>query len=146
MRTMMLSAFFAIGMIANANAAIKEEPVTYADGETTMKGFVVYDDATEAKRPGIVMVHEWWGITKHIHNEARRFAQQGYTAFIADMYGDAKTADNPKDAGALSGSVMKNPMVMEQRFNAARDELAKQASVDPQRIARLVTALAARSC
>ena len=134
MRPMMLSAFFAIGMIANANAAIKEEPVTYADGETTMKGFVVYDDATEAKRPGIVMVHEWWGITKHIHNEARRFAQQGYTAFIADMYGDAKTADNPKDAGALSGSVMKNPMVMEQRFNAARDELAKQASVDSQRI------------
>ena len=77
------------------------------------------------------MVHEWWGITKHIHNEARKFAQQGYTAFIADMYGDAKTADNPKDAGALSGSVMKDPKVMEARFNAARDQLAKQASVNP---------------
>ena len=79
-------------------------------------------------------VHEWWGITKHIHSEARQFAQQGYTAFIADMYGDAKTADNPKYAGALSGSVMKNPTVMESRFNAARDQLAKQASVNPQRI------------
>jgi dienelactone hydrolase len=89
-------------MVTNANAAIKEEPVTYTDGETTMKGFVVYDDAIAAKRPGIVMVHEWWGITQHIHSEARKFAQQGYTAFIADMYGDAKTADNPKDAGALS--------------------------------------------
>ena len=42
-----------------------------------MKGFVVYDDGTEAKRPGIVMVPEWWGITKHIHNEARKFAQAG---------------------------------------------------------------------
>jgi dienelactone hydrolase len=52
-----------MAMVANANAAIKEEPVTYTDGETTMKGFVVYDDATEAKRPGIVMVHEWWGIS-----------------------------------------------------------------------------------
>ena len=69
-----------------------------------MKGFVVYDDAVQGKRPGIVMVHEWWGITKHIRNEAQKFAQQGYTAFVADMYGDAKTADNPKDAGALSGS------------------------------------------
>ena len=97
-----------------------------------MKGFVVYDDATEAKRPGIVMVHEWWGVTNHIHNEARKLAQQGYTAFIADMYGDAKTADDPKDAGALSGSVMKNPTVMESRFNAARGQLAKQASVNPQ--------------
>ena len=53
------------------------------------------------------MVHEWWGITPHVHNEAHKLAQQGYTAFIADMYGDAKTADNPKDAGALAGSVMK---------------------------------------
>ena len=127
MRTVMVGALCAIAMVANANAAIREEPVTYTDGETTMKGFVVYDDAIEAKRPGIVMVHEWWGITKHIHSEARKFAQQGYTAFIADMYGDAKTADNPKDAGALSGSVMKNPTVMESRFNAARDQLAKQA-------------------
>ena len=134
MRTMILGAFFTIAMVASGNAAIKEEPVTYADGETTMKGFVVYDDAITSKRPGIVMVHEWWGITKHIHNEARKFAEQGYTAFIADMYGDAKTADNPKDATALSGSVMKNPTVMESRFNAARDQLVKQASVNPERI------------
>src|SRR4051795_12083965 len=130
MRTVMVGALCAIAMVTNANAAIREEPVTYTDGETTMKGFVVYDDATEAKRPGIVMVHEWWGVTNHIHNEARKFAQQGYTAFIADMYGDGKTADNPKDAGALSGSVMKNPQVMESRFNAARAELAKNPHVD----------------
>jgi len=50
------------------------------------------------------------------------------------MYGDAKTADNPKDAGALAGSVMKDPAVMQSRFNAARAQLAKQASVNPQRI------------
>ena len=134
MRAFVLGALCAIAMVATAQAAIKEEPVTYTDGEATLKGFVVYDDAVTAKRPGIVMVHEWWGITKHMHNEARKFAQQGYTAFIADMYGDAKTADNPKDAGALAGSVMKNPKVMEQRFNAAREQLAKQASVDPKRI------------
>ena len=134
MRTIIVGALWTMAMVANANAAIKEEPITYKDGETTLKGFVVYDDAITAKRPGIVMVHEWWGITDHIHNEAKKFAQQGYTAFIADMYGDAKTADNPKDAGALSSSVMKNPTVMESRFNAARDQLSKQASVNPQRI------------
>src|SRR4029078_12095129 len=134
MRTNILGALCAIAMVTSANAAVKEEPVTYTDGQTTMKGFVVYDDATQAKGPGIVMVHEWWGITPHIHAEARKFAEQGYTTFIADMYGDAKTADNPKDAGALSGSVMKDPKVMESRFNAARDQLAKQATVNPQRI------------
>src|SRR5690348_17296173 len=81
MRTIMVGALFAVAMVTSAKAAIKEEPVTYKDGETTLKGFVVYDDATQAKRPGIVMVHEWWGITKHIHDEARKFAEQGYTAF-----------------------------------------------------------------
>jgi dienelactone hydrolase len=130
----MAAALCALAMAANAHAAIKEEPVTYQDGETTMKGFVVYDDAVQGKRPGIVMVHEWWGITKHIHTEAQKFAQQGYTAFIADMYGDAKTADNPTDAGALSGSVMKNPKVMEARFNAALTQLARHPSVDPTRV------------
>jgi dienelactone hydrolase len=134
MRAITLGALCAVAMITSANAAIKEEPVTYSDGEATMKGFIVYDDANQAKRPGIVMVHEWWGITKHIHDEARNFAQQGYTVLISDMYGDAKTADNPKDAGALSSSVMKSPAVMEQRFKAAQAELAKQASVDPKRI------------
>jgi dienelactone hydrolase len=121
-------------MVATARAEIKEVPVTYSDGTTTMKGFVVSDDAKTGKRPGIILVHEWWGITPHTHAEAKKFAQQGYTAFIADMFGDAKTADNPKDAGALAGSVMKDPKVMESRFNAARAELAKQASVNPQKI------------
>jgi dienelactone hydrolase len=134
MSRLLAGALFALSLTVPAHAAIKEEPVTYKDGETTMKGFIVYDDARKEKRPGIVMVHEWWGITKHVHNEAQKFAQQGYTAFIADMYGDARTADNPKDAGALSGSVMKNPKVMESRFNAAREQLAKHASVDPKRI------------
>lgn len=134
MRTMMLGALCAVAMAANANAAVKEEPVTYSDGKTNMKGFVVYDDASQAKRPGIVMVHEWWGITPHVHNEAKRFAQQGYTVLIADMYGDAKTADNPKDAGGLSGSVMKDPAAMQSRFKAAQGLLAKHATVNPQRI------------
>src|SRR4051794_35644516 len=134
MRTMTAAALCALVMTVNAHAVIKEEPVTYQDGNTTMKGFVVYDDAVQGKRPGIVMVHEWWGITKHIHNEAQKFAQQGYTAFIADMYGDGRIADNPNDADALATLVMKDLKVMEARFNAAQAQLSQHASVDPTRI------------
>jgi len=129
-----VGALFALAASAPASAAIREEPVSYKDGDTVMKGFVVYDDATKAKRPGIVVVHEWWGITKHVHDSARSLAAMGYTAFIADMYGDGKTADNPKTAGELAGSVGKNPALMQSRFNAARDALVKHASVDPKRI------------
>jgi dienelactone hydrolase len=119
---------------ATAAAAIKEEPVTYKEGDTTLKGFIVYDDAAKGKRPGIVVVHEWWGITKHTREEARKFAAQGYTAFVADMYGEAKTAEHPNDASGLMKALMGNPAVMQARFNAARAQLAKHASVDAARV------------
>jgi dienelactone hydrolase len=134
MQRLVAGVLFALTFAIPAFGAIREEPVTYKDGVTEMKGFIVYDDAVTAKRPGMVLVPEWWGITKHIHGEANKFAQQGYTAFIADMYGDGKTADNPKDAGALSGGVMKDPKTMESRFDAAREALAKHQTVDPTRI------------
>ncbi|MEP7208164.1 MAG: dienelactone hydrolase family protein [Casimicrobiaceae bacterium] len=120
-----------------AQAAIKEAPVTYKDGDTTMQGFIVYDDANATKRPGVIVVPEWWGITAHVRKEARNLAGQGYTAFVADMYGDGKTADNPKDAGALSGAVRKNPAEMQSRFMAARQALSKSPTVNPDKIAAI---------
>lgn len=117
-----------------ALAAIQEEAVTYKDGDTELKGFIVYDDTIKAKRPGIIVVHEWWGINQHMRDEARRYAAQGYTAFVADMYGDGKTADNPKDAGAMMGFMRANPALITSRFAAAKDLLAKNPTVDASRI------------
>jgi len=134
MRKLMAGAAFALTLSTQAVAGIQEEAVTYKDGDTVLKGFIVYDDARKAKRPGIVVVHEWWGITKHTRAEARRFAQEGYTAFVADMFGDAKTADNPTDAGALMKSVMADPALVQSRFAAARDLLARHSTVDEKRI------------
>lgn len=118
----------------SAYAAVREEPVTYKDGDTTLKGYVVYDDAQKGRRPGVLIVHEWWGITKHVRDSARDLAGKGYTAFIVDMYGDGKTADDPKTAGQLSGAVRKNLPVQNSRFNAARAQLAKHNTVDAKRI------------
>lgn len=134
MRNLMAGAAVVLFLVNAAYAAVKEEAVTYKDGDTIMQGYIVYDDASKAKRPGIILVHEWWGITKHVHTEAHSFASQGYTAFIADMYGDGKTADNPKDAGALSGAVRKNPAAMQSRFSAAKAALSKHATVDASAI------------
>ena len=134
MRNLLYAAALALCAAASASAAIKEEDVTYKDGDVVLKGVIVYDDAKKGKRPGIVVVHEWWGITKHTRAEARRFAQEGYTAFVADMYGEAKTADNPTDAGALMKSVMGDPALVQSRFRAAREQLAQHASVDAKRV------------
>jgi len=132
-----MSAFVLATVVGAANAAVKEEPVTYRAGDTAMKGFVVYDDVVKGKRPGVVVVHEWWGITPHVRGEARKLAAQGYTAFVADLFGDAKTADNPDDAGALAGAVMQNPDVMRARFVAAKDALARHATVNADKLAAI---------
>lgn len=127
-------AAIALTFASTAFAAIQEEAVTHKDGDTVLKGYVVYDDASQAKRPGIIVVPEWWGVNKYMRDEAHRYAGQGYTAFIADIYGEGKTADNPKDAGALVGFMKKNPALMKSRFDAAKDALAKQLTVDASRI------------
>ena len=134
MRGSIAAGLLALALSVPGYAAVKEQAVTYKDGDTTLKGFIVYDDAKKGRRPGIVVVHEWWGVTKHVRGEARRLAQQGYTAFVADMYGDAKTADNPKDASGLMKSLMGDPAAVQSRFDAARAQLAKHRTVDPKRI------------
>lgn len=127
-------ALLALALAVPAHAAIREEPVSYKDGDTEMRGYIVYDDARKDRRPGILVVHEWWGITKHVRDSARELAGMGYTAFAVDMFGEGKTADNPKAAGQLAGSVRKNPPVMQSRFNAARALLVKHPTVDAKRI------------
>ena len=73
MRNLIAGAALALSLSTQAFAVIQEEAVTYKDGDTVMKGFIVYDDANKGKRPGIVVVHEWWGITKHVREEAKFF-------------------------------------------------------------------------
>jgi dienelactone hydrolase len=112
---------------------MREDPVTYKDGDTTLNGFVVYDEAKQGKRPGILVLHEWWGISKHVMNEARHFASEGYTAFVVDLFA-GKTADNPADATQLMNGLLGNPALVKSRFEAARAQLASHPTVDPSRL------------
>ncbi len=127
-------ATLAFSLVGTALAAIQEEAVTYKDGDTVLKGVVVYDDAIAAKRPGIIVVPTWWGINKHMHDEARLYANEGYTAFIADMIGEGQSLDNPKEAGPALMRMRKNPSEMLSRFNAAKGVLSKHKTVDASRI------------
>lgn len=119
---------------APALAAIKGEEVQYKDGGVVMKGYLAYDDAVKGKRPGVLVVHEWWGHNEYTRQRARMLAELGYTALALDMYGDGKTADHPDTAGKFSGEVRKNMPAMQARFNAARKLLAGHPTVDAKRI------------
>jgi len=131
----MLSLFLLLPLAANA--AVISKTVEYEADGVKMKGYLAYDDAIKGKRPGVLVVHEWWGLNDYAKRRANMLAEAGYVALAADMYGDGKTADNPKDAGALAGSVNKNPPVMRARFAAAQKFLDVQPLVKHGQIAAL---------
>jgi hypothetical protein len=106
-----------------AAAAIIGEPVLYKAGEFTMQGYLSYDDSIAGKRPGILVVHEWWGHNEYARERARMLAGLGYTALALDMYGDGKQADHPDDAGKFAAEVRQNMTWAAERFGAALEVL-----------------------
>ena len=89
----------------NAQAAIQTEAVTYKIEDEEFTGYVAYDDAVSGKRPGVVVVHEWWGLSDYEKRRARMLAELGYVAFAVDMYGTGKLTDKPDQAKAWMQSV-----------------------------------------
>jgi len=120
--------------VSTARGEVRGEPVTYTDGTTTMKGYLAYDDGSSGKRPGILVVHEWWGQNEYVRKRARMLAELGYVALAVDMYGEGKVADHPDDAGKFSGEIRKNMDLGRRRFEAARKLLAGHPLTDPTRI------------
>ncbi|NQV54172.1 MAG: dienelactone hydrolase family protein [Flavobacteriales bacterium] len=123
--------------VAPAAPNVIGQEVTYEADSITMKGYLAYDASIEGKRPGVIVVHEWWGHNEHTRNAADKLAKEGYVAFALDMYGDGKTAEHPEDAGAFAGAVMQNFDGAQARFNAALKVLIDDAHSDPEHLAAI---------
>jgi len=132
-----LIAVFASILSFGSIADIVQQEISYKQGDTVMNGFVAYDDAIKGKRPGVLVVHEWWGHNAYARDRAVMLAKSGYTAFAVDMYGDGKTADHPKDAGKFSGAVGGNLPLAKARFESALRSLKNQSTVEPDKIAAI---------
>ena len=91
MKRMMLMALLLSLVAPLAQAAVKGEEVSYKAGNTTLKGYLAYDDAVKGKRPGVLVVHEWWGHNEYARRRAIMLAGLGYAALAVDMFGDGKT-------------------------------------------------------
>jgi dienelactone hydrolase len=123
-----------VASAATASAEVKTKVVDYTVGGTPLQGFIAWDDASAGKRPGILVVHEWWGHNEHARNAARRLAEAGYVGFALDMYGKGKVATHPDDAMKFMTEATKDPAAVAARFNAALAELKRDPHVDPQRV------------
>jgi dienelactone hydrolase len=120
-----------------AQAAIKTETIEYkVDGES-FTGYLAYDDSSKDKRPGVLVVHEWWGHNDYVRKRAEMLAELGYTAFALDMYGTGKVADHPQDATRFMQAVVSNMPVAEKRFNAAYALLREHETVESTQVAAI---------
>ena len=126
-----------LASVAFGKAKIEGKSVEYTAGGVVLKGYLAYDENIKGKRPGILVVHEWWGQNEYVRKRARMLAELGYTALALDMYGEGRIADHPDDARKFSSEVMKNFPVAKERFLAALEFLKKQPTVDPDRIAAI---------
>jgi dienelactone hydrolase len=135
MKKILLIAGLLLFGVVPSYAAVQGKEVTYRAGHTRLKGYIAWDSAIKGKRPGILVIHEWWGHNAYARKRARMFAEQGYTALALDMYGNGKQARHPKDAQKFSSEVMQNEAVEKARFEAALKLLQKQETVEPDAIA-----------
>ena len=113
---------------------IMGKEVTYEADSITMNGYLAYDNGSDEKRPGILVVHEWWGHNDYARQRAEMLAELGYVALAVDMYGDGKKAEHPDDAGAFAGKVMGDIEGARERFAAAMEVLKSNPKVDSSKI------------
>jgi dienelactone hydrolase len=124
----------ALAAAVPASAEVRTKVVDYTVGGVALQGLIAWDDAARGKRPGILVVHEWWGHNEHARASARRLAEAGYVGFALDMYGKGKVAAHPDEAMKFMTEATKDPAVVGARFSAALAELKKDPHVDPSKI------------
>jgi dienelactone hydrolase len=120
--------------VTTVEAAVKVETVDYKQGDTTLEGWLAYDDAKQGKRPGVVVFPAYYGPSKHEHEVAERLAKMGYVAFVADVYGKGVRPNTPQTAGAESGKYMKDRPLLLARAQAAFNQLRGNAMVNTAKI------------
>lgn len=120
-----------------AHAKIVTRPVSYTQGGTALQGYLAYDDAISGKAPGVLVVHEWWGLNDYARERAEKLAHLGYVAFAVDMYGKGKATKHPEQAAEWMKEVNSNMDKWQERALAGLEVLKQQPQVDPHRIAAI---------
>lgn len=116
---------------------IQTREVSYHAGALRMKGFLAWDDEISGRRPGILIVHEFWGLNDYPRNRAEMLAELGYTALAVDLYGEGKVVADRDEAAQLMNQLLADLPGCRARFCAALELLKNHAAVDENRIAAI---------
>lgn len=126
-----------LGFVAPALADVRTETVRYQDGDAMLQGYLVWDDAIEGKRPGVIVVHEWWGLNDYARKRAEMLARLGYVAFAVDMYGKDKVTEHADEARGWMKQISGNSEHWQRRAKLGLDQLRRHALVDETRMAAI---------
>ena len=132
-----LAMILALTLATEVQAKLVAKTVEYQQDGTVCKGYLAYDDAIRGKRPGVLVVHEYWGLNDFTRKKAEQLAGLGYVAFAADIYGQGLVTTDPKEAGRLAGELRGNQPRLRARAQAALKVLSGTPVADPQRLAAI---------
>lgn len=120
-----------------SHAALVKKNVTYQIDGKPFEGYLVYDDANRAPKPGVLVAHDWLGVTDKTKEKADRLAQLGYTAFAVDIFGKDARPKNPEEAGKLAGTYKKDRALLRSRMQEGLKVLTAQPQVDKKHLAAI---------
>ena len=117
--------------------SITTKEVTYRVGGEDFIGYYAVDSEQSGPRPGVIVVHEWWGHDAYVRSRAEQLAAEGFAAFAIDMYGGGRVGSNPDEAGALMNAAMGAEGAIEQRFDGALEALKQESEVDSNNVSAI---------
>lgn len=132
-----LPTLLVLALATSAQAEIQTKAVDYEDEGTRLTGHFYWDDANAGKRPGILVIHEWWGLNDYAKKRAAMLAEQGYVAFAADMYGTGRVTDQPEQAKEWMQEVTVDPELWRQRAQQGLDQLRASDLVETDKVAAI---------
>ncbi len=118
-------------------AAVHTGELVYEHAGARCSGYIAWPEDAAGPRPGVLVVHEWWGLNDFARQQARRLAELGYVALAADMYGDGKATADPQEAARLAGELRADAALWRGRAQAAYEALRRHEKVDSQRLAAI---------
>jgi dienelactone hydrolase len=121
----------------SAQAAVQTKKISYKHGDLECQGFLAWDDSVQGARPGVLVVHEWWGLNDYARSRAEQLAKLGYIAFAADLYGEGKSTTHPKEAGEMANKVRMNIEDWRKRAFDALEVLKSQPQCDKTNLAAI---------
>lgn len=127
-------ALLAAALLTGTNmtkAEVKTIEVEYQEGNAVLEGyFAVPDDLDGAKRPGILLIHDWTGLQEFSRQRAEQLAGLGYVVFAADIYGKGVRPNSPQECGVQAGIYRKDRALFRRRLNASLEILKSHDNCD----------------